>query len=309
MQEHITVRTHLPHDPTQNRNEFGSNETHVLLGHNGQSVGTPAARAAGRGGAGAGLVPSQTSDPRSPQPERLLVDREATRLRRLKSRVLTAARLHQQSKPKWRVAMITPTYAPSSEWNRCDITGLVKCIRKWLARRGIEMRYVWVLEYTKAGRPHYHMLLWLPLGITLPMPDKRGWWSKGWTKTEWARNAVGYIAKYASKGSALVQYEPGARHHGNGGMNGAAQLEQRWWALPTWLRDEAHPIDRCKPRKGGGYVDASGQCYESPWCVVFEGGQVFIVRKREAAEPANADEWAHLRERFKEAAEQRTPSI
>jgi len=195
--------------------------------------------------------------------------------------VLTAARLHQQEKPKWRVAMITPTYAPENHWCRRDITRLVKCVRQWLARRGVEMRYVWVMEYTKKGKPHYHMLLWLPLGIVLPYPDQMGWWEKGWTKIEWARNAVGYIAKYASKGSELVQYEPGARHHGNGGMTGEALLEQRWWMLPTWLRDAVAPLDRCKPLEGGGYVSqATGELFESPWRVIFEGGQIFIVAKQ-----------------------------
>lgn len=229
-----------------------------------------------------GLVHSPSSDTQTPQPqqERICIDRAASRLKRLKCSVLTAARLHQQARQKWRVVMITPTYAPENEWSARDVTHLVKCIREWLARRSIEMRYVWVMEYTKKGRPHYHMLLWLPLGITLPMPDKRGWWTKGWTKIEWARNAVGYIAKYASKGSDLVQYVRGARHHGNGGMSGQELLEQRWWKLPTWLRPDADPGDQWKRRKGGGFVSAiTGESRDSPWVVTFERGQVFIQRR------------------------------
>lgn len=239
-------------------------------------------------GYGPGLVHSQTSDtPQSRPPEQdlniIVVDKEKSRLKRLKCSVLTAARLHQQSRPRWKVAMITPTYAPESQWAARDITQLVKHIRGWLARRRIELRYVWVMEYTKKGKPHYHMLLWLPLGITLPKPDKRGWWRKGWTKIEWARNAVGYIAKYASKGSELVQYVPGARHHGNGGMEGEQLLEQRWWKLPGWLRENALIEDCWKRRMGGGFLSATtGEVRESPWEVVFQYGQVFIKRKEVA---------------------------
>jgi hypothetical protein len=174
--------------------------------------------------------------------------------------------------------MITPTYAPDSYWSPKDITGLVKCIRQHLDRRSIEFRYVWVLEYTKKGRPHYHLLVWLPLGISLPFADKCGWWTKGWTNQEWARNAVGYIAKYASKGDALVQYVRGARHHGNGGMDGQALEEQRWWKLPSWLREYTHPSMCVKRRQnGGGYFQPStGEVFLSPWEVIFKGGRVWI---------------------------------
>jgi hypothetical protein len=241
------------------------------------------------GGVAAGLVYSQTSDTPTPHPskphqERIAVSPSETRLKRLRSSVLTAARLHAQSKDKWRVVMVTPTYAPESSWSPADITNLVKCIRQWLARRGIEMRYVWVLEYTKKGKPHYHMLVWLPLGITLPHADKRGWWLKGWTNQEWARNAVGYIAKYASKGSALIQYVRGARHHGNGGMQGKELLEQRWWKLPNWLRPTVDPQDQVKRRKGGGYMHPeTGEVFESPWEVIFLHGSVLIQRKEVTA--------------------------
>lgn len=244
--------------------------------------------AEGSGGGSSGLVPSPTSDTpsQSPplRPERIQVIPAQTRLKRLKSSVLTAARLHCQSKSKWRVVMITPTYAPGQYWHAKDITGLVKCIRQWLARKNIEMRYVWVMEYTKRGAPHYHMLVWLPLGVTLPYPDKRGWWVKGWTNQEWAKNAIGYIAKYASKGSDLVQYVRGARHHGNGGMDGEALLEQRWWKLPAWLRETVGPSDRVRRAPsggGGGYVNPeSGECFVSPYEVIFHHGQIYIQLKQ-----------------------------
>lgn len=233
------------------------------------------------GGEAPGLVYSQTSG--TPRGQAIRVDREANRIKRLQRSVLTAARLHVQQRPRWKVAMLTLTYRPDVSWEAGQVSHLVRSIRQYLARRGLTMRFVWVQEFTKKGRPHYHMLLWLPLGLTLPKPDKRGWWAWGMTKIEWARNAVGYIAKYASKGDALAQPAKGARMHGSGGLDGDALLEQRWWRLPTWLRDDVSLQDRVRravPGSGGGFVNpGTGEVYKSPWVVFFRGGSVFIERR------------------------------
>jgi len=181
--------------------------------------------------------------------------------------------------------MLTLTYRPDVDWEAGQISTVVRHIRQWLARKGHEMRFVWVQEFTKKGRPHYHLLLWLPLGLTIPKPDKQRWWPWGMTKIEWARNAVGYIAKYASKADSLHLPAKGARMHGNGGLTGAALIEQRWWKLPGWLRDRVEPSDRVKRRPtgtGGGFFHPdTGEVYESPWEVFFKGGSVYIVRKGE----------------------------
>lgn len=176
--------------------------------------------------------------------------------------------------------MLTLTYRPEVNWSPGQISEVVRHIRQYLKRRGIPMRQVWVQEFTKKGRPHYHMLLWLPLGITLPKPDKRGWWAYGMTKIEWAKNAIGYIAKYASKGDSLALPAKGARMHGSGGLTDEALLEQRWWKLPGWMREQVTPADgarRSAAGSGGGFVcPASGEVYKSPWEVLFKGGQVFL---------------------------------
>ena len=242
-----------------------------------------------RGGLASGLVFSQTSGTSTHQPPietgisaLIFIDRESSRLKRLRSSVLTAARLHCHEKSKWRVCMVTLTYAPEFSYEPQQMAALVRHIRQYLKRKGVEMRYVWVQEFTKRGKPHYHLLVWLPLGLTLPKPDKRGWWPCGMTKIEWARNAIGYIAKYASKGDSLHRPAPGARMHGNGGLTGAALLEQRWWKLPGWARDLVKPSDACKrnPQEGGGILNPeTGEILTSPWQVVFHGGHVFIHRR------------------------------
>jgi hypothetical protein len=247
----------------------------------GADVVTRSGAAAVAGGEAPGLVSSQTSVPHTFPPMR--IDREASRLKRLRCSVLTAARLHVKQKARWKVAMLTLTYAPQHDWAAFQVSDLVRHIRKYLARKGIEMRYVWVQEFTKKGRPHYHLLLWLPLGITLPKPDKRGWWPFGFTKIEWARNAIGYIAKYASKADSLHPPARGARMHGNGGVTGDDLLEQRWWKLPTWCRALADVQDRVRrapPRSGGGFINpGTGEVYRSPWVVYFSGGYVWLKAK------------------------------
>jgi len=264
-----------------------------------------AAADAAPGGAAAGLVHSQTSGTShlSPVQRAALsksfgkvrerekaaadaaivgakeIDVEATRLARLKHSVLTAARLHESQKSKWRCLMLTLTYRTDVDWEPGQISALVRHIRQYLARCGVAMRHVWVQEFTKKGKPHYHMLVWLPLGRSLPKPDKRGWWPHGWTRIEWARNAVGYIAKYASKGDSLHKPAKGARMHGNGGLTGDCLLEQRWWKLPAWMRDKAKPSDairRAPNGTGGGFVHPeTGERYESPYEVFFSGGKVY----------------------------------
>lgn len=198
--------------------------------------------------------------------------------------MLTSARLHCTEKAKWRVCMVTLTYAPEFDYEAHQMSALIRHIRQYLKRKNTEMRYVWVQEFTKRGKPHYHLLVWLPLGLTLPKPDKRGWWPYGMTKIEWARNAIGYIAKYASKADSLHRPERGARMHGNGGLTGDALLEARWWKLPQWAREVVKPSDGCKrnPCEGGGILNPeTGEILISPWQAEFHGGRVYIWRKDE----------------------------
>lgn len=284
----------ISRDKSRANTPFHPNEFDVLTSCDGPSVEGRARPEADPEPARAGLVSSQTSG--TPGRSLILVDREKSRLNRLRCSVLTAARLHVAQRPRWKVAMLTLTYAPGHDWAAGQISEIVRHIRQYLKRKGIAMRHAWVQEFTKKGRPHYHLLLWLPLGITLPKPDKRGWWPYGMTKIEWARNAVGYIAKYASKADSLFPPARGARMHGNGGVSDdpvmfdrggevephpvSGRLEQRWWKLPQWLRSDVEPSERLRraaPRTGGGFVHpGTGEVYRSPWVVIFKGGFVYI---------------------------------
>lgn len=230
----------------------------------------------------AGLVLPETSD------TRFRVDPQRGRLRRMKAGVITAARLAQErvqnSKGRrWRCAMITLTYRDQSEFSARQITNLLKAIRQWGLRRGFTVPYVWVLERgSHRGRIHYHVLCWLPPGVSMPKPDKQGWWPHGMTKIEWARRPVGYMAKYASKGDNGRAFPPGARIHGAGGLTAEERAERCWWTAPAWVREHWPDwTERPRPAPGGGWASrVTGEWRPSPWTVVgFDSGGV-IVEKR-----------------------------
>lgn len=242
-----------------------------------------------------GLVPSPTSDtlpcsPRAAGPrDPIEIDRKATRLRRMSKSVKTSARLHQgeanSNGQRSFLAMVTLTYAPSQEYDKRDISRFLKCVREWCRRRSVAFRYVWVMELHRSGRPHYHVLIWLPRGYHLPKPDKRGWWPKGMSKIEGARKPVGYLAKYASKLSNAAQGDEhdtfnalpkGARIHGAGGLSETSKRIRRWWLAPIWVRRLWHPSEDPRPAPGGGWLSrVLGTCMPSPWSVRFDQGKLY----------------------------------
>lgn len=226
----------------------------------------PPAQLGGSGPKAPGLVSTETSD------TRIQVFRHEGRLKRMKRSVLTTARLLQEDMQqggfRGRIAMLTLTYRPEVEWEQGQLTSCIKAVRQYLARRGETMRYVSVMELHKSGKPHYHLLIWLPRGVTLPKPDKRGWWRYGMTKIEWARNALGYVAKYASKG-ADGRFPKGARLTTSGGLSRRARFERAWWLAPGWVRDAFSVEDRPVRAPGGGWVSRiTGDWLPSPWRLV-----------------------------------------
>lgn len=221
-----------------------------------------------------GLVHSQTSD----TPREIRVDQALARLRRMRKSVITTARLHQEATPRARAAMVTLTYREGAPWQPRHVSEFLKRARQWAARRGHALRGVWVMETTKRGKPHYHVLLWLPRGLSLPKPDKQGWWPHGMTRIEYVRKAVGYAAKYASKGADALP--KGARCHGGFGLEEAARLHLRWWKLPEWLREQVTTASGLRRLPGVGWVDAdTGETFRSPWEVHFREGAVWLRLK------------------------------
>lgn len=231
-----------------------------------------------------GLVPSSTSDTRRVS---IALDTNRIRSMRLKKSIITGARLHEQEAQKGSMRgawyMLTTTYRKGGERSPRDVSELLKRIRGFFNRairiryRGYRprLRYLWVGELTKALVPHYHILVWIPRGIFIPKADQRGWWPHGMTQIQRARNAVGYLAKYASKFCpAMAEAFPkGFRTHGVGGLDNESKRELRWWKAPKDARDALGPLADIR-KALGGYVDKlTGEFWPSPWRVFFHQGQ------------------------------------
>lgn len=195
-------------------------------------------------------------------------DNRLRRLRCMRTGVLQSARLIEEelkgSAVSYRAALVTLTYRDDAAWSARDISGLLTHYRQWAARRGSWVRYVWTIELTARGRPHYHVVLFLPRGLTPPLPDKQGWWMKGSTNAKWARSPVGYIAKYASKGCSGA-LPKGSRLWGCSSLSPLQMGVLRWYLAPSWLR-RLVPFEEGVRRVRQWWVNATtGWAYLSPW--------------------------------------------
>ena len=220
-----------------------------------------------------GLVSILTSDTdyqlQLPCPEYL-------RLKRLQKSVRESALVIQESlqnaRVKYKAHMVTLTYRDDVDWTPRQVSNYLKCVREWARRKAIFLHYVWVLELTKRGRPHYHVLFWLPRGISMPKADKQGWWRHGMTNTVPARSPVGYLCKYTSKGidfDSWGKLPRGGRLYGNGGFTPSMRITRVWRLAPSWVRELIDEMDGV--RKVGCYWvnRASGMGIRSPFVFDF----------------------------------------
>lgn len=184
----------------------------------------------------------------------------------------------QQAGFRYRVAMHTLTYRDGVDWAPLHVTQYAKALDSWARRRGIAYVLLWVLELTRAGRPHYHAMIFLPRGVTPPKPDKQGWWRHGMSNVCWVRRPVAYLAKYASKGTDFHALPPGARLFGDRGVRSDMRVARSYWLAPKWLREFSEPGEYLV-RRGGWWVNrTTGICYRSPW--VLDGFDAGLVRLR-----------------------------
>lgn len=227
----------------------------------------------------AGLVILKTSD--TLPLHSVEIDQKKARLDRMRRSLLWGSRLLELTlRPKrYRRAMLTLTYRDVNGFEPRHISELIKRIRHWLKRRQHGMHYVWVAELQQRGALHYHIIIWLPRGLTLPKPDKQGWWPHGHTRIEWARNPIGYLLKYASKFDSKSGLPKGARLHGAGGFDTTAKQIRRWLGLPTWLKSCAGVNSHFVRIKGVGLVERdTGLCMPSPWRVSVSAGRVTATK-------------------------------
>jgi hypothetical protein len=186
--------------------------------------------------------------------------------------------------------LVTLTYRPGAEWRAEHVKQYVNATRRHIDRRGLRCRYQWVIELTQAGTPHYHVLWWVPHGERLPMPDKAGSWTHGFSRIERARNAVGYLVKYATKGTTdLYSVPKGARLFGVGGGEASEKLSAHRAGLPMWLLHRIQADSRGRRIAHVGWLDVStGEVFHTPYSVAWErdawGIVHFKIIKREIAD-------------------------
>jgi hypothetical protein len=227
-------------------------------------------------------------------PDPIEIDQQAARLKKMKSGVLTSARLisSELESPgsfRYRTWFITLTNAPGNGWDPRAVSDCIRHYRHWAKKQGFTLRYTWVAEiqenrYLRGGSTleecvHYHLLVWVPARLTPPKPDKQGWWLHGSTQRIQVRRPVKYMMKYASKGGT-IPFPKGLRIHGCGGLSESSKDERRWWLMPKWVRSIFSIKDRPFRAKGGGIVSReTGDWYPSIYEVFLAGGRVFCKIK------------------------------
>lgn len=212
------------------------------------------------------------------------------RMRRMRRVVIASAdasreRLERGGR-RYEALFVTLTYREGEQYSTRDISGYVKRTREWLKRRGVLVLYQWVLELTKRGRPHYHVLWWVPKGLRLPKPDASGFWDRGLSRIERAYRPVGYLVKYATKGDA-GEFPKGARLFGVGAQDETVNLTRHRYGLPIWLFEATASDVRCVRVARVGWVEKStGVIHQTPFSFSIDKDEwgfvvVTITRKRE----------------------------
>lgn len=211
--------------------------------------------------------------------------RKKSRLSRMKRGVAVSAELLDGDARAdgwlYRPLFVTLTYRPGEAWSPSHIRAYLNGTRMNVERQGGRLRYVWVMELTKSGVPHYHVMFWIRASLRLPTPDRSGLWPYGMSKVERARRPVGYLIKYASKGDAETPFPKGARIFGAGGLTLAQRATKRWRLLPLYVRVAFNDGDSVRRAKGGGWLNLnSGEWLPAP-SLVFKDGAITVEARND----------------------------
>lgn len=231
-----------------------------------------------------------------------LVGQDVLRVRRLRKTVRSYAEQIEQSnqaigskRQRARMFFVTLTYRDEAPWARRHIADFVQRVRVWAKRKGWRLPYVWCAEmhekrFVRTGiqKPHFHLLFWLPSGLTMPKPDKRGWWPHGHTSVERART-VGYLVKYTSKSDIPegCTFPQGMRIYGMGGLDDEGKGVHRHQMLPAWIRERVRFGETVKRCEGGVFVPSTGEWFQCPYevaVVCVQGRWKLRIAKREETE-------------------------
>lgn len=206
--------------------------------------------------------------------------RKQARLSRMRRGVKVAAELLQGAATvrgvRYRALFVTLTYRPGVSWQPQHIRDFLTLCRKRFARKGELLQYVWVMELTKAGVPHYHLVFWVRASLRLPAPDRAGLWPHGLSQVQRARSPVGYLIKYASKGNVETIYPKGARIFGCGGLDVEARAAKRWRLIPLYIRVQFNMGDGVRRCRGGGWFSTVTGEWVPSCALIVENGTVRV---------------------------------
>lgn len=173
------------------------------------------------------------------------VDKHASRLSRMRRRVLAWATMMQEWRAtrsgETRLRMVTLTYKSIYAWRPNHIREFMYRSREYFGER--LAAYAWVAELQWRGAVHYHVLLAHTGRRGMPAPDTAGWWVHGSSRVEVARSPF-YVMKYTSKGHHNEHdYPRGARMFAVWGAPTLALETSGYAALrlsvaPKWLFEQ-----------------------------------------------------------------------
>lgn len=223
------------------------------------------------------------------------LDSASRRLSRLRMIVGHAARAHAVSQKGHRSDvpwMVTLTYRPGVQWRSDHLSEALQKCRHWTRKKGFAFRYVWIGETQDGERRadgvgrgviHYHVVLWLPVGVRAPHFDSRGWWPHGMTRKDpppstRVANPVGYLLHYLKKDKDLSRMPKGARAYGVGGLDLSLRRCARWLRLPRFVQGNSSINDNWRRADGGGWIAPNGDGFCSEFRTVFISGIRCAVR-------------------------------
>ncbi|QGZ62383.1 rolling circle replication-associated protein [Paraburkholderia acidisoli] len=162
-----------------------------------------------------------------------------------------------------RAVALTLTFNCDADFSTKHVSRFLDRMRKSFKDVESCLTYAWVLE--RAGKLHYHLIVWLPRNMALEHSKLANWWPWGSTWVE-ACKSVKAWGRYISKFDCVGKLPKGARLFGCGGLDPDGKAAVSRSALPQWLQEVLPRRHRARRIIGEGWVDLStGQLHHSPY--------------------------------------------
>jgi hypothetical protein len=182
--------------------------------------------------------------------------------------------------------MVTLTYVGVDDWRPDHMSKATEQYRRHCKRIKVPCRYLWVAELQKRGAVHYHLLAWLPHGVTMPHWDEATtspsgrvvapFWPHGMTRNDKARSAAGYVMKYVNKlEGEQSEFPDGLRLYGVGGLDHQSRAIRTWYNLPEWAKRE-HGVGDLSRFRSRLMVKETGELLPPMYASSIKGQTLFL---------------------------------